>query len=121
MLTKATLAFLFGGGLSVIAQILIDKTSLTPAKILVSFVLFGVLLGSLNLYEPLFNTFGAGASLPLIGYGGGIARGVREAIEKEGFLGVIKGSFCASAVGCTASLIFGFLAAIFFKSKPKKL
>lgn len=121
MIIKSLLAFLLGGILCVIAQILIDKTALTPAKILVFYVIFGVFLGGIGAFDPLFKTFGCGASLPLIGFGANVAKGVREAIDKSGFLGVLGGAFSAAAIGCTVSLLMGFLMSLFFRGKSKKL
>ena len=114
-------AFLVGGGFCVIAQLLIDLTMLTPARILVLYVCSGVLLGAVGLYEPLFAFAGAGASVPLIGFGGNIARGVREAVAEKGLLGALSGPFEAASVGTTAALVFGYLSAVLFKSKPKRL
>lgn len=114
-------AFLVGGGFCVIAQLLIDLTMLTPARILVLYVCAGVLLGAVGLYEPLFAFAGAGASVPLIGFGGNIARGVREAVAEKGLLGALSGPFEAASVGTTAALVFGYLSAVLFKSKPKRL
>ena len=121
MLLKALLAFLVGGVFCVIAQILIDKTALTPAKILVFYVVFGVFFGGVGLFEPLFNVAGCGASLPLVGFGANVAKGVREAVDKLGFFGVLSGAFSAAAIGCTVSLLTGFLASLFFKGKSKRL
>ncbi len=121
MLVKSLLAFLVGGLLCVAAQILIDKTKLTPAKILVSFVIFGVFLGAVGAFEPLFNLSGCGVSVPLLGYGGIIAKGVKKAIDETGFMGVLSGSFTASAVGCSTALMVGFIFSLFFKGKSKRL
>ncbi len=121
MLIKSLLAFLLGGALCLIAQILIDKTKLTPAKILVFYVVFGVFLGAVEIYPLLFEYCGTGASVPLIGFGGNIAKGVREAIDEKGIFGVLGGAFSAAAIGSTVALALGFLASVFFKSKPKKL
>ena len=121
MIIKSLLAFLIGGLLCVIAQILIDKTSFTPAKILVSFVVFGVFLGGIGLFEPIFEFSGCGISVPLVGFGGNVAKGVRDAVDIKGFFGVLGGAFSAAAVGCTVSLILGFLASIFFRGKSKRL
>lgn len=117
---KLLLAFLIGGLLCLIAQILIDKTSLTPARILVIYVVFGVVLGAFNLYQPLFEASGCGVSVPLLGFGGNIAKGVREAVDKDGVYGILKGSFSSSAVGCSSSLIFAFIFSLIFKSRPKR-
>jgi stage V sporulation protein AE len=121
MLLKSLIAFLIGGLLCVIAQIFIDKTSLTPAKILVSFVVFGVILGAVGLYKPLFELAGCGASVPLLGFGGNVAEGVREAIDNEGAIGILSGTFKASAVGCGAALFFGFIFSLFFRGGSKRL
>ena len=121
MLIKALLAFVIGGAFCAVAQILIDKTSLTPAKILVCYVVFGVFLGAVGLFKPLFELSGCGASLPLIGFGGNIAKGVREAVDEKGILGVLGGAFSAAAVGCTVSLVTGFLASLIFKGHSKRL
>ena len=113
-------AFLIGGLICVIAQILIDLTKLTPARILVLYVCFGALLGGIGLYEPLFNFSGAGVSVPLIGFGATVARGVKEAIDTDGAIGILTGPFTASAAGCSAALVFGYVAALVFKGKPKR-
>ena len=117
---KAVFAFLIGGLICVIAQLLIDLTKLTPARILVLYVCFGVFLGGVGLYEPLFNFAGAGISVPLIGFGGTVARGVMEAVDKDGLIGVLTGPFTAAAAGCSAALVFGYLCALIFKGKPKR-
>ncbi|MBR5438013.1 MAG: SpoVA/SpoVAEb family sporulation membrane protein [Clostridia bacterium] len=117
MLLKALLAFIFGGFLCVIAQIFIDKTRLTPAKILVFFVIFGVFLGAVGAYDPLFKIFGCGISVPLVGFGSAVASGVRDAVIEKGFLGVIGGAFSAMGAGAAASLICGLIAATFTKGK----
>ena len=121
MILKSILAFLLGAIICATAQILIDKTNLTPAKILVSFVLFGIILGGVGLYEPLFKIGGCGASLPLLGFGANVAKGVKEAVDKMGFLGVLKGSFTAMSAGATVALLCGLIASLLFKGKPKKL
>lgn len=113
-------AFLLGGALCVIAQILIDKTSLTPARILVMYVTIGVLLGALGWYKPLIDAAGCGATVPLTGFGANIAKGIKKSVEAEGVLGIFKGGFTAAAVGCSAALVFGYIAALIFKGKPKK-
>ena len=114
-------AFAVGGAFCVIAQILIDKTRLTPARILVTYVVSGVILGAVGLYEPLYKFAGMGASVPLIGFGATIARGVREGVHQNGLLGALSGPLSAASAGLCAALIFGYLCAVFFKSKPKKL
>ena len=113
-------AFAVGGIFSALAQLLIDLTKLTPARILVLYVSVGVLLGALGFYEPLFNFAGAGASVPLIGFGGGVAKGVKEAIDNFGFLGIFKGPLSAASLGCTAALVFGYISAVFLTGKPKR-
>lgn len=112
-------AFLVGGALCAIAQILIDKTRLTPARILVGYVLLGVILSALGLYEPLAEFAGAGASVPLTGFGNCIAKGVREAIADQGFLGIFTGGLRSTAGGITVAMIAGLLAAVLFKAKDK--
>lgn len=112
-------AFLCGGLLCVIGQLLIDKTPLTPAKILVSYVTAGVILGGAGLYQPLADWAGAGATVPLTGFGNLLAKGVREAVAERGFLGALTGGATAAAGGITAAIFFGFLVALLFKSKPK--
>lgn len=121
LLLSSLLSFAVGGLFCVAAQILIDLTSLTPARILVLYVTGGVLLGATGLYDPLFSFAGCGASVPLVGFGANIARGVREAIDKEGALGILTGGFSAASAGCSAALIFGYLSALLFSGKPKKL
>ena len=118
-LTKFIWAFMIGGILCVIAQILIDKTKLTPARILVSYVVAGVLLGAVGIYKPLVDFAGAGATVPLTGFGFLISEGVREAVDKQGLLGALTGGLSAAAGGIAAALIFGYLAAIFFKGKRR--
>lgn len=112
-------AFLVGGALCLIAQIFIDRTKLTPARVLVAYVVAGVFLGAVGLYEPLVKFAGCGATTPLSGFGYLIYKGVRQAVETEGLLGALTGGLTASAGGITAALFFGLLAALIFKSKPK--
>ncbi len=112
-------AFLIGGLICVIGQILIDKTMLTPARILVSFVIIGVFLGAVGVYKPLVEFAGAGATVPLTGFGFTLAKGVKEAIDQQGFLGIFIGGLKATAGGITAAIISGLLASIFFKAKDK--
>lgn len=113
-------AFLVGGLFCVSAQLLIDLTRLTPARILVLYVVFGVLLGAVGLYNPLFEFTGAGVSVPLIGFGGNIANGVKDAVDEEGLIGILTGPLTAASGGTAAALVFGYLCALIFKSKPKK-
>ena len=112
-------AFLVGGLLCLIGQILIDKTKLTPARILVSYVVIGVILGGLGLYEPLKEFAGAGASVPLTGFGSNLAKGVREAVDADGLLGIFTGGLKASAGGITAAIVAGLTASFLFKPKDK--
>lgn len=112
-------AFLLGGALCVIGQVLIDKTKLTPARILVLYVVCGVILGGLGLYEPLIQWGGAGASVPLTGFGNTLAKGVQRAVDQKGALGIITGGLEAAAGGITAAVLFGFLAALLFHPKDK--
>ena len=115
------LTFVSGGILCVIAQLLIDLTKLTPARILVSYVCFGVFLYAVGAYTPLFEIFGAGVSVPLIGFGANIGRGVMEAVDKEGLLGALSGGLTASSAGICVSLILGLLASLIFKSRSKRM
>ena len=112
-------AFLIGGLLCLIGQILIDKTKLTPARILVSYVVIGVLLGAVGVYQPLAEFAGAGASVPLTGFGNTLAKGVKEAVQEDGFLGIFTGGLKASAGGITAAITAGCLAALLFRPKDK--
>ena len=121
MLLKPFLAFILGGLICAIAQILIDKTKLTPARILVFYVVFGVFIGAIGLYKPIFEIFGCGISVPLIGFGGNIASGVKDAVDNEGFLGIFKGAFTASSTGLTVALLSGLLSSLFSKGKSKNL
>ncbi len=112
-------AFAVGGALCVIAQILIDRTKLTPARILVIYVVAGVILGAVGLYKPLVEFAGAGATTPLTGFGYLISKGVREAVESEGLLGALTGGLGAAAGGIAAALVFGYLACLLTRGKPK--
>ncbi len=112
-------AFLIGGGICVIAQILIDRTKLTPARILVLYVVAGVILGAVGLYEPLAEFAGAGATTPLTGFGYLIAKGVREAVDEKGLIGALTGGLTAASGGIAAAIVFGYLACLFAKGKPK--
>ena len=111
--------FLVGGAFCVVAQILIDKTKLTPARILVCYVVAGVVLGALGVYKPLLDFAGAGASTPLTGFGYLISKGVREAVDEKGLLGALTGGMSATAGGISAAICFGFIASLIFKSKSK--
>ena len=112
-------AFLVGGALCLIGQILIDKTKLTPARILVSYVVAGVLLGAVGLSPKLIEFAGAGASVPLTGFGSLLAKGVKEAVMKDGFLGIFTGGLKAAAGGITAAIIAGLVASFLFKARDK--
>lgn len=112
-------AFLVGGLLCLIGQVLIDKTKLTPARILVSYVVAGVILGAVGLYQPLAEFAGAGATVPLTGFGNTLAKGVKEAVQEGGFLGIFTGGLKASAGGITAAILAGLLASFLFKAKDK--
>ncbi len=111
--------FLCGGTLCLIGQILIDKTSLTPARILVSYVVAGVILGGLGIYPWLVEWGGAGATVPLTGFGYLLSKGVAEAVAEKGGLGILTGGITAAAGGITAAVLFGLLGALLFKSRPK--
>lgn len=113
-------AFLVGGMLCAIAQILIDKTALTPARILVIYVISGVALGAIGLYKYLVDFAGAGAIVPLTGFGYHVYEGMKKAIDEKGFLGIFTGALTAASGGTCAALVFGFLAAIFAKSKRRE-
>ena len=115
------LTFVSGGVICVIAQLLIDFTRLTPARILVLYVSLGVLIFALGAYEPMQKIFGAGVSVPLIGFGANIARGVREAVDKDGLIGALTGGLSSSAAGITAALLFGLFASVIFKTKSKRM
>lgn len=112
-------AFVIGGLLCVIGQILIDKTKLTPARILVGYVVTGVLLGAIGIYGPLVDFAGAGASVPLTGFGNTLAKGVREAVDQQGFIGILTGGLKASAGGITAAITAGLIVSLFFKPLDK--
>ena len=112
-------AFAVGGGICLLAQLLIDHTKLTPARILVGFVVLGVILGGIGVYQPLVDFAGAGASVPLLGFGNTLAKGVREAIAESGFLGIFTGGLKATAGGITAAIFAGLLAGLIFKQKDK--
>ncbi len=112
-------AFLVGGTFCVIAQVLIDRTKLTPARILVGYVVGGVILGALGWYQPIVDFAGAGATVPLTGFGFIIAKGVREAVLRDGLTGVLTGGLTASAGGITAAMLCGLAAAVIFREKAK--
>lgn len=113
-------AFLIGGGICALVQILLDRTKLMPGRVMVLLVCTGAILGFIGLYEPFMEFAGAGASVPLLGFGNLLWKGVKEAVDKEGFLGTFLGGFKASAVGVSAALIFGYIASLIFEPKMKK-
>lgn len=112
-------AFLLGGALCLVGQILIDKTKLTPARILVSYVVTGVILSAVGIYEKLSEFAGAGAAVPLTGFGNTLAKGVRDAVRTDGFLGIFTGGLKAAAGGITAAILAGLLASVLFRAKDK--
>lgn len=113
-------AFLVGGAICAVGQLLIDYTKLTPARILTGFVVAGVILSAIGLYKPLAEFGGAGASVPLTGFGHLLADGVRKAVDRDGFMGVFSGGMTAAAAGITTSLLAGLGASIVFKQKDKR-
>ena len=112
-------AFLVGGFLCLLGQILIDKTKLTPARILVAYVVAGVILGAVGVYKPLLTFAGAGASVPLTGFGYTLSKGVKEAVDRDGFLGIFAGGLKATAGGITTAVFAGLLAGILFRARDK--
>ncbi|MCL2579520.1 MAG: stage V sporulation protein AE [Oscillospiraceae bacterium] len=112
-------AFLVGGAICAVGQVLIDYTKLTPARILVTFVVLGVALGGLGVYQPLVEWAGGGASIPLTGWGNAIARGTREAVAEKGIYGVLSGGLTISAAGVAAAIFFGLMGALVFRPKEK--
>ncbi len=117
---KYLIVFLVGGGFCIIAQILIDKTKLTPARILVIYVCAGVGLSAIGIYDKIAEFANAGATTPLLGFGHLIAKGVKESVDSMGLLGALTGGLKATAGGICAAIVFGFLASLIFSSKPKK-
>lgn len=114
-------AFIIGGLICVVGQILIDRTKLTPAKILVLFVTLGVVLTAVGLYEPLVEFAGAGATVPLTGFGYNMAKGVEKAVQEMGFLGILTGGVTSAAAGISAAVFFGYLAALVSRPKDKSV
>ena len=112
-------AFIVGGAFCVIGQILIDKTKLTPARILVSYVVLGVILGGIGIYKPLVEFAGAGATVPMTGFGFNLSKGVKEAVTENGFLGIFTGGLKSTAGGIAAAIIAGLLGILIFKPKDK--
>lgn len=119
MLREYFWAFVVGGAICAVGQVLIDYTKMTPARILVTFVVLGVALGAFGLYQPLVEFAGGGASVPLLGFGNLIAKGTLDAVREKGLLGALSGGITAAAAGLAASMFFGLLAALIFKPKDK--
>lgn len=113
-------AFLVGGAICALVQLLMDETKLMPGRIMVLLVVTGAILGALGLYGPFAEWAGAGATVPLLGFGNTLWKGVREGILQDGFLGIFKGGFKAGAVGISSALIFGYLASLIFKPRMKQ-
>lgn len=112
-------AFVVGGAFCVVGQLLIDLTKLTPARILVSYVVAGVVLGAVGVYQPLIDFAGGGATVPLTGFGNLLAKGVKEAVDKDGLIGALTGGLTSAAAGITAAIVAGLLAGLIFKSGSK--
>ena len=112
-------AFLIGGIICALAQILMDKTKMMPGRVMVTLVVTGTILGAIGIYEPFAKWAGAGATVPLLGFGNTLWKGVKEGLQQDGFLGVFKGGFTSSAVGISGALIFGYLGSLIFKPKMK--
>lgn len=113
-------AFLIGGGICVLAQILMDTTKMLPGRVMVTLVCTGAVLGALGIYEPFLKFAGGGASVPLTGFGYNLWKGIREAVDTDGFIGLFRGGFTMAAVGTSAALIFSYLASLIFQPKMKK-
>lgn len=113
-------AFLIGGAICALVQVLMEKTKMLPGRIMVLLVCSGAVLGAAGIYEPFLEFAGAGASVPLLGFGNVLWKGVKEAVDESGFLGIFQGGFKASAVGISAALIFAYLASLIFQPKMKK-
>ena len=114
-------AFWAGGLICALVQILLDRTKLMPGRVMVLLVTTGTVLGFLGVYDPLIEMVGCGASVPLLGFGNTLFQGVKEAVQKDGFIGIFEGGFTSSAVGISAALIFGYLASLIFEPKMKKV
>ncbi len=112
-------AFLIGGLICAAVQILMEKTKMMPGRIMVLLVCLGAVISAFGWYEPFLEFAGAGASVPLLGFGNILMKGVKEAIDKDGFIGLFKGGFTNGAVGCSAALVFGYLASLIFRPKMK--
>ena len=114
------ISFCVGGAICALVQILMEKTKMLPGRIMVTLVCLGVLLGALQIYQPFVEFAGAGASVPLLGFGNVLWKGVKEAVDENGFLGIFMGGFRASAVGISAALVFGYIASLIFQPQMKK-
>lgn len=121
LISQLLLTFVSGGVICLIAQLLIDLTRLTPARILVCYVSLGVLIYGIGLFDPMKEIFGAGVSVPLIGFGANIAKGVKDAVDKEGLIGVLTGGLSASSAGISAALLCGLFSSLLFKTKSKRM
>ncbi len=119
LLWSCVKAFLVGGAICAVGQVLLDYTKITPARILVGFVVSGVLLGALGIYQPLVDFAGCGASVPLLGFGNLLAQGVKEAVSKDGLIGIFTGGITSAAGGITSAILFGVVTAALFKPKDK--
>lgn len=119
MVLEYVKAFAVGGLLCVIGQVLIDKTKLTPARILTIYVVAGVILGAVGLYQPLADWAGAGATVPLTGFGNTLAKGVKKAVEEKGLIGAFIGGFTSAAGGICAAIVFGYIVSLLFKAREK--
>lgn len=119
MLISYLITFAVGGALCLIAQLLIDLTRMTPARILVLYVTSGVVLTALGIYQPLVDIAGCGATVPLTGFGYSLAKGVEKAVQQDGLIGILTGGLTATAAGIAAALVFGYIVALIFKGKPK--
>jgi stage V sporulation protein AE len=113
-------AFIVGGIICALTQILMEKTKMMPGRIMVLLVCLGAVLGAIGVYQPFTDFAGAGASVPLLGFGNTLWKGVKEAVDAKGFLGLFQGGFKSSAVGISAALIFGYIASLIFDPKMKK-
>lgn len=121
MLMEYLWAFIIGGAFCAVGQLLIDLTKLTPARILTTYVVAGVILGAMGWYQPIIDLAGGGATVPLTGFGNLLAKGVRESVEQYGIIGAFMGGFTSAAVGISAAIFFGLLAAVAFKSSGSKI
>ncbi|MBQ8862461.1 MAG: stage V sporulation protein AE [Clostridia bacterium] len=119
LLWEIVKAFLVGGAICAVVQIFIDKTALTPARILVCLVTLGVVLGAIGVYKPFIDFAGCGASVPLTGFGATLAEGVRKAVDERGLIGALTGGLAGSAGGIAAAIFFGYFFALVFRSKPR--